>query len=318
MGGSFAFVPIPGQTSHVKLPSPHATRPKVMTSNLRTSSLAAAAALALLGAGPALAQLDPLNEPLPRTLDQRSDRRLDRVEQTLRELRAIVFQGRDTGRPVIVQGADTPAQVELMSQRVQDLEETLRRVNGQLDNLSTDIATLRREDARQAQTASAMTAANARIDALERQLTALTAAAVAARTPPPPPVASSDPAADFDKAMRLYTDGQYRGAAAAFQAYLDAHGDTDDAREASYYLGEAKYRQGDFQGASIGYIGAIRGWPATTWAPDATVKLAQSLIEIRKTEDACRTLQEFTTRYPRAGASVKAAATQAKTRARCG
>jgi tol-pal system protein YbgF len=289
-----------------------------MKSILRNPFLAAAALLAVLAAGPAFAQLDPLNEPLPRTLDQRSDRRLDRVEQTLRELRSIVFQGRDTGRPVIVQNADTPAQVEQMAQRVEDLEETLRRVNGQLDSLSTDIAALRREDARQAQNANAMTAANARIDALERQLTALTAAAVAARTPPPAPAASDDPGADFDRAMRLYTDGQYRGAAAAFQAYLDAHGDTEDAREASYYLGESKYRQGDFQGASIGYIGAIRGWPATSWAPDATVKLAQSLIEIRKTEDACRTLQEFNTRYPRAGASVKTAATQARTRARCG
>jgi tol-pal system protein YbgF len=289
-----------------------------MKSILRTPTVLAAAVFAALAVGPAFAQLDPLNEPLPRTLDQRSDRRLDRVEQTLRELRSIVFQGRDTGRPVIVQNADTPAQVDLMSQRVQDLEETLRRVNGTLDSLSTDIAALRREDTRQAQNASQLAAANARIDALERQLTALTAAAVAARTPPPAPAASNDPAADFDRAMRLYTDGQYRGAAAAFQSYLDAHGDTDDAREASYYLGESKYRQGDFQGASIGYIGAIRGWPATSWAPDATVKLAQSLIEIRKAEDACRTLQEFNTRYPRAGASVKSAATQARTRARCG
>ena len=249
-----------------------------MKSILRNPSIAAAALLAVLAARPAFAQLDPLNEPLPRTLDQRSDRRLDRVEQTLRELRSIVFQGRDTGRPVIVQSADTPAQVELMAQRVQDLEETLRRVNGTLDNLSTEIAALRREDARQAQNASQQAATTARMDALERQLTALTAAAVAARTPPPAPTASEDPAADFDRAMRLYTDGQYRGAAAAFQTYLDAHGDTDDAREASYYLGESKYRQGDFQGASIGYIGAIRGWPATSWAPDATVKLAQSLI----------------------------------------
>jgi tol-pal system protein YbgF len=288
-----------------------------MKSILRNPSVALAAALAVVAAGPAFAQLDPLNEPLPRTLDQRSDRRLDRVEQTLRELRSIVFQGRDTGRPVIVENADTPAQVELMSQRVQDLEETLRRLNGTLDNLSTQIADLRREDTRQAQNASQVAAANARIDALERQLTALTAAAVAARTPPPPPAATNDPAADFDKAMRLYTDGQYRAAAASFQSYLDAHGESEDAREASYYLGEAKFRQGDFQGASIGYIGAIRGWPATSWAPDATVKLAQSLIELRKTEDACRTLQEFNTRYPRAGASVKAAAGQAKTRARC-
>src|SRR5690349_14351536 len=95
---------------------------------------------AALLAGPALAQLDPLTEPLPRTLDQRSDKRLDRVEQTLRELRSIVYQGRDNGKPVVVQPADTQAQLELTNQRVQDLEGTLRRVNGSIDNLTTDIA----------------------------------------------------------------------------------------------------------------------------------------------------------------------------------
>lgn len=287
-----------------------------MISTRKLTLFAAAASGAVLLAGPALAQLDPLTEPLPRTLDQRSDRRLDRVEQTLRELRSIVYQGRDNGKPVVVQPADTQAQLELTNQRVQDLEGTLRRVNSSLDNLTTDIAAIRRENAQLAANGQQLAAANARIDVLERQLTALTAAAVAARTPPQAAV-SEDPAADFDKAMRLYTDGQYRAASAAFQAYLDSHGDTDDAKEASYYLGEAKYKQGDFQGASIGYIGAIRGWPTTSWAPDATVKLAQSLIEIQKRDDACRALTEFNTRYPKAGASVKTAATQARTRARC-
>lgn len=288
---------------------------------IRTSrSLLLAGGLALALAGPAFAQLDPLTTPAARTLDERSDKRLDRMEKTVRELRAIVMQGRDTGKAVVVQPAETQSQLELMSHRIEDLESSLRRVNSGLDVITSDIAAVRRDNSQQTQTAAALAAANARIDGLERQLTALTAAAVAARTPPPAPVVAApvDPKAAFNNAMQLYTDGQFRAAATAFQGYLDEHGDAADAREASYYLAESKYRQGDFSGASIGYIGAIRGWPATTWAPDATVKLAQSLVELKKTDDACRTLAEFTTRYPRAGASVKAQATQARTRAKCG
>jgi tol-pal system protein YbgF len=283
----------------------------------RIRPLLTAAALAALCAGPAFAQLDPLTSSVGRAADERSDKRLDRMEKTVRELRSIVFQGRDTGKPVVVQPTEMQGQVDLMNQKVQDLEGALRRVNGGLDNLTTEIAAMRRENAQLAANGQALAAANARIDSLERQLTALTAAAVAARTQAaaaPPP----DPRADFDRGMRLYTDGQYRAAANSFETYLDEHGDADNAREASYYLGEAKYRAGDYQGASIGYIGAIRGWPATTWAPDATVKLAQSLIEIKKQDDACRTLAEFNTRYPRAGASIKAAATQARSKAKCG
>ena len=43
--------------------------------------------------------------PLPPAdpLDDRSAKRIERMEKVVRELRAIVFQGRDTGKPVVVQ-----------------------------------------------------------------------------------------------------------------------------------------------------------------------------------------------------------------------
>ena len=94
--------------------------------------------------------------------------------------------------------------------------------------------------------------------------------------------------------------------------------DRSDAAEAYYYLGQAKYRQGDFEGASLAYISAIQDWPTTTWAADAVVRLAQSLIELRKLPDACQILGEFGARYPRASAELKSAAATARTRARCG
>ena len=67
----------------------------------------------------------------------------------------------------------------------------------------------------------------------------------------------------------------------------------------------------------MAYISAIQSWPTTAWAPDAVVRLAQSLIELRKNPDACQILREFTTRYPRASAELKTAAQTARTRARC-
>lgn len=294
-----------------------------MMFSAKTRSALLACVLGAAFAGPAAAQLDSLSEPLPRTLGERPDRRLDRIEQTVRELRAILFQGRDTGRAVVVQPAETQGQVEAMGSRVEDLEATLRRINGQLDTLATDIAALRRDqgqaNGQQTQTLQALSAANARIEALERQVSALAAAqataaaAQAAMTPEP----SKDPKADLDNAMQLFAAGQYRAAASAFQTYLDAHGDSAEAQEASYYLGESKHRQRDFDGASLAYISAIRGYPATSWAPDAMVKLSESLIEMRRTSDACGILATFNTRYPRASAALKANATQLRTRARC-
>lgn len=288
-----------------------------------SKSLPLAAALALtLGAGfaaPAFAQLDPLTQPLPRELSRQLDQRIDRVEQTLRELRAIIYQGRDTNRPVVVQPAETQAQLEIMTNRANDLEETLRRVNRTIDTLTTEISALRRDSAGSVQQARDSAAANAtlaaRVAGLERRLDTMAAAALQAQRPPEP---TDDPARDFDNALQLYINGQDRAAASAFERYLQAYGRRSDAAEGYYYLGQAKFRQRDFEGASLAYISAIQDWPTTTWAPDAVVRLAQSLIELRKQPDACQILGEFAIRYPRASAELKTAAAAARTRARCG
>ena len=274
---------------------------------IRLSSLVLATSL--LAASPAWPQLDPLTDPMPRALGQQADRRLDRVEQTLREMQAILYQGRETGRPVIVQPAETQGQIEVLSRKVDDLEATLRTINSQLEALTADISTIRRDSADAAAMQQQRQAANAalvaRIDALEKRLDQQ-AARVAA-----------DPTQGFQSAMQAYLDGQSGPAATAFQAWLDANPDAPQAPEARYYLGESLFKQADYQEAAIAYVAAIRGWPATAWAPDATVKLARSLIEIRQTSEACGILADFNSHYPRATPTVKSAAAAARTRARC-
>jgi len=266
---------------------------------------AAFAVILSLAASPAFSQADPLTEDLGRTLDQRSDRRLDRVERTLREMRQMLLQGRETGQPVVVQPAGTDAQIAILTQRVADLEETLRRVNSQIDVTASEITNLRRETGQGS-------ALNTRLETLERQMGEIRAQQSAVAQ-----AAAADPATAFDNAMRLYADGQHRAAAAAFQAFVETHGSAPEVNEARYYLGESLYAQGDFTGAASAYVGAVNGWPATSWAPGAVIKLSQSLIEVRRNSDACAVLSEFGTRYPRASAGLKAQASAARTRARC-
>ena len=285
---------------------------------MKTPLLAILSACALLGSAPsAFAQADPLTDPLPRGLGQQADRRLDRVEQTLREMRAILFQGRDTGQPVVVQPSGAQQQLDLMVDRVADHEATLRRLNGQIDSLATDVAAMRRDAARdstqmrtQVETSEQILR---RLDGIERQLAARAEAAAATER-----AIATDPVAGFDAAMQLYASGQNRAASEAFRAWLAANPDASDAAEANYYLGETLYRQSSYNDAALAYIAAIRGYPTTSWAPDAMVKLAVSLIETRRNPDACGILSEFNTRYPRANAALKAQAAQARTRARCG
>ena len=69
--------------------------------------------------------------------------------------------------------------------------------------------------------------------------------------------------------------------------------------------------------AASAYIGAIRGWPKTGCAPDATLELARSLIALKKPADACQTLDELARRYPKAPPSVMGRAQAARVQAKC-
>lgn len=265
--------------------------------------------LALMaGAAPVFAQtpLDPL--------DARDARRLDKMEQVMRELRAIVYQGRDSGKPVVVQPAETDYQLQELTRKVADLEQSLTRVNGSLETSNHDTALMRKE-------LEALKAENkalaARLQTLEQ-----------AQAPPAPPAADLSGAAaappapanaadTFAQARQLMLSGDYTGAEAGFQDYVTRHGDGPKAPEARYWLGKTLMARAAYPDAAGAFIGAIRGWPQTGWAPDAVVELSRALIQLKKPSDACQTLEEFARRYPKASAAVQSRAAAARAQAKC-
>jgi tol-pal system protein YbgF len=267
------------------------------------------ALLLMASAAPVFAQT-PMGDPL----DARDARRLDKMEQLMRELRAIVYQGRDSGKPVVVQPAETDYQLQELTRRLADLEQSLTRVNGSLETSNHDLAMARRD-------IEALKAENkalaGRAQALEQQ---------AAATPPPPPPtgelsgAPTPPASSseaFSQARQLMLNGDYSGAEAAFQDYVARYGDGPKGPEARYWLGKTLTARSAYADAAGAFIGAIRGWPQTSWAPDAVVELSRSLIQLKKPADACQTLDELARRYPKAPPAVTSRAAAARTQAKC-
>ena len=270
------------------------------------------AALLASTALPALAQT-----PLPQDpLDDRSVRRVERMEKVVRELRSIVFQGRDTGKPVVVQPAETEAQILTLGERITDLEQTLQKVNGQNETLTHDLDQARRASAEQKGRAEAL---EARLAALEAKLTTMETAAVqvAAETPAPP-APPADPAVAFKQARQFLLDGDYSNAEAAFSAYVANYPDTPRTPEARYWLGETLFVREAYGDAAGAYLGAVRGWPQSSWAPDATLKLSRSLVALKKPADACKTLDELARRYPKAPPAVVSRAASTRVAAKCG
>jgi len=269
--------------------------------------VAATAVALVLAAGPAFSQT-----PMPDPLDARDAKRVERMEKVVRELRSIVFQLRDTGKPVVVQPADTDARIQELSNRVGDLEQSLTRINGALDSINQDLDQTKR--------------ANQQLQAQVKDLSdRLAAAEQAAQAGAPAPQAGAPAAAApkasasdaFTEARELMLAGDYDAAQGAFAAYVEAYPDSPRTPEARYWWGKTLSVKGAHAQAASAYIGAIRGWPKTSWAPDAVVELARSLVALKKPQDACAALSELGKRYPKAPAAVAARAEAAAKQAKC-
>jgi tol-pal system protein YbgF len=281
---------------------------------LRASTSAWVLALHLtLLAGSAMAQT-----PLPQDpLDDRSAKRLERMEKVVRELRSIVFQGRDTGKPVIVQPAETDARLESLGRRISDLEQSLSVLNADnermahnLDITVQELAAVRREN----------DALRARIDALD--LAAQKAAQELAPQAPEPTAAADTPpqidaASAYSAASSLLKSGDLAGAEEAFEAFVRDYPTSTRLAEAKYRLGDIRQARKAYPQAAAAYVSALKGWPQTPWAPDALVKLSQTLNAMGDRTRACAALDEFAQRYPKASVPLPARAAAERVRGQC-
>jgi TolA-binding protein len=278
-------------------------------------TLAAAACAILAGAAPtALAQVS-LDEP---PLDEHDAKRVDRIEKAVRELRAIVFQGRETGAPVVVQPADTEGQINRVTDRLNDVDQTLAKLNGELEVIRHDLDQSHRdvEDLR-----SANATLREQVTSLQKTVQALSAppppAAPSAEAAPPPAPAAADPATQFAAARAALEQGDMATAEAGFRAYIDQAGDGPRGPEARYYLARTLIARHAWPEAATADIGAIRGWPHTPWAPAAVIDLSRALVAMDKAQDACQALGELSRRYPKAPPTVLKEAVRLRAEARC-
>lgn len=268
-----------------------------------------------------------------------TEKRFQSLEKQLRQLREIVLQAKDTGQPIQVRVTDEPdPELATLQQRIDDLEQAARTRNDQIDAATHDLDVAKKAAA---DLQAELKSVEDRISKLEAQVKsdeqAATAAAAAnpaavpggapasglggaAPPPPPPPQAAApevSPDVAYRRAKQLLLEGQYTPASQAFQSFVDTYGDSPRAPEARYWLGETLYIRGLYPDAAAAYIGAIRGWPQTSWAPDAVVKLARALVALDKPVDACKALEEFDRRYPDAPSATRTRAQAVRAAAKC-
>ena len=274
---------------------------------MRSRAFAATAVGLVLIAGGAVAQQAAPNIMQPIEWDKR---RLEQLDRNVRRLERALTQRNAAGEPVLVEPdpevVTLQGQFGLMNQRLEDLEATVRRINGdnerltfQLDEAQRDTAALR----------ARLLDAEARIEKLETA--AELNAPIEAHSP------TGDAAQDLAAAVQLMSSDRARGAR-ALETVIATWPDTPQAREANSRLGDIRASSNDKAGAVPFYAAALKDWPRIGWAADTTLKLADALLATNRKTQGCAALGEFTRRYaPAASDTLKARATQMKTANGC-
>lgn len=247
---------------------------------------------------------------LPPDAIQWDKRRLDQLDRNVRRLERAVTQRNAAGQPVLVE--PDPEVIALqgsvsdVSRRLGDLEETLRRITGDLERSTFELEEANRDNAA---LRARISDADNRIAALERanELNA--------------PIVADSPtesaAGDLAAAIELVKSDAAR-ADRAFQTVAVTWPDTNEAREANSRLGDLRVAQNDRAGAVPAYAASLRGWPRLSWAGETTLKLAESLSATDQKTQACAALAEFNRRYAEAASpNLRTRAGAIRTRAEC-
>jgi tol-pal system protein YbgF len=148
--------------------------------------------------------------------------------------------------------------------------------------------------------------------------------------PPPPPrnpsatgaqVAMLPPNAtprdEYDLAYGYVLRKDYALAEESFRSFLKRHPNDRLAADAHYWLGESLYQRQLYRDAAEAFLTVSTTYEKSPKAPDALLRLGQSLAALNEKEAACATFIEIGRRYPRASAAVKQAAAAEQKRVRC-
>ena len=104
--------------------------------------------------------------------------------------------------------------------------------------------------------------------------------------------------ADYERAYKIYEEGNPAGAIIEFGAFISRYPDTNYTDNAYYWRGESYYALGEFEKARDEFEQVINRFPAGNKAPDAMLKLAYSYLKMGRTPEARQILKKVMDLYP--------------------
>lgn len=129
-------------------------------------------------------------------------------------------------------------------------------------------------------------------------------------TPEPAPVAATiDPVAEgkaYDAAFNLFRVGNYSGALAAFQSFVQTYPKSPLSPSAQYWIGNSHFNLKDFNAAIASQQTLIGQYPKSPKVPDAMLNIATCQHNLGDPEAARKTLEDLVAKFPLSDAGEKA------------
>jgi tol-pal system protein YbgF len=127
---------------------------------------------------------------------------------------------------------------------------------------------------------------------------------------------SNTPKDQYDLAYGYVLHKDFTLAAQTFRDFLHKYPSDRLAPEAQYWLGESLFQDKQYRDAAESCLNVSK-YENTARAPDALLRLGQSLAALGEKEAACASLGEVLRKYPRASLSVKQSVDREQKRTHC-
>jgi tol-pal system protein YbgF len=128
---------------------------------------------------------------------------------------------------------------------------------------------------------------------------------------------SQTPRDEYDLAYGYMLRKDYALAEDAFRTFLNRYPDDRLVGDATYWLGESMFQRQRFRDAAEAFLNVSTKHESAGKAPDALLRLGQSLAALGEKEAACASLGEVSRKFPRASAGVKQGVEREQKRVHC-
>lgn len=110
----------------------------------------------------------------------------------------------------------------------------------------------------------------------------------------------------YERVLALFRDGDLEGARLGFAAFLSEYPNSDLAPNARYWQGETYYGKKDFQKAISAYDRVELDYPSSEKVPSAILKKGYAYLALKDTKRASSAFKQVVTLYPKSPEAGKA------------